>query len=118
MMGFASPHQRKKWAGKELPALAALCWRRRTSTPNHTVLQGAVSRFSSPWATTGTGRLVPACAANLKNPPWKVKPEDQQGSEGKGFGSFTLFKSMLLFSQSQTPLFLSSVEGGWNGGGH
>jgi len=111
-MGFASPCQRKKWAGKELPGLAELCWRRRASTPNPTVPQGAMSRFSSPWASTGTGHLVPACAFNLKNPCWQVKPEGQQGSEGEEFGSLTLLKSMLLFCQTQTPVFLRSVEWG------
>lgn len=63
------------WKGAEL------CWRRKASTPNHTVPQGVMNRFSSPWASTGTGHFMPVCAINLKNPCWQVKPVQQQGSE-------------------------------------
>lgn len=106
MMGFASLCQRKQSTGKELS-----CAGEGGPAPPVTVSGGAVSRFSSPWASTGTGYLVPVCAINLKLHTGKSKPADQQSSKGSRFGSWTLFKPMLLFPQAD-PCGLHPVRAG------
>lgn len=100
--GMSLSEEAVSWKGAEL------CWRRRTSTPKQPVPEGATSRFSSPWASTGTGHFTPVCAINLETPRWQVKPVCQLCSKGLWCGSLILFKSTLLFPWSD-PLWFCTL---------